>query len=405
MTDLKELFNDEPFNDEPFNDEPFNDRTLREAVNFWLGNKDEAEQKYGHISTWNTGQVTNMHGLFRGAFDFDDDIAMWDTSNVTDMSFMFYEARIFNRSIGRWDTSNVTNMSFMFYDARIFDQYIGSWQVGRVQNMRYMFAHALSFDQDIGGWDVSSVINMSAMFLGPPTSELDDALERYHTKLMESDDDVPPPLLMVENTFDVSPIVRHRDILNIAFNTSQRSTESMSFNQYIGPWDVHNVRKFVSMFENAINFDQDLDSWDIGNATDTAYMFFGAIQFNGKLESWNVRNVINMDSMFKYAFAFDQYLGHWSFVKAVDRTLKRNHNCTPESPNFITCTALEKRLNGHSYLDTVAMNSVFSYTRRKDFLMFLVNYGYIPYQGTYSSTVFHKIFSNNDMRQTIMSYI
>ena len=81
---------------------------FREAVKLWLTNESKAIIKYGHISRW-------------------------DTSNVTDMSFMFSEAhnfkfnnaREFNQYIGNWDTSNVTGMRLMFYDAKEFNQDIG----------------------------------------------------------------------------------------------------------------------------------------------------------------------------------------------------------------------------------------------------------------------------------------
>ena len=62
---------------------------LRKAVKLWLDNESIAIIKYGHIS-------------------------LWDTSNVTDMSRMFEYATEFNQDIGNWDTSNVTNMRFMF---------------------------------------------------------------------------------------------------------------------------------------------------------------------------------------------------------------------------------------------------------------------------------------------------
>jgi len=72
----------------------FNNKTFRKAVKLWLSNKEEALKKYGHISNW-------------------------DTSNVTDMSEMFNEASNFNQDISNWDTSNVTNMSDMFKDSKL----------------------------------------------------------------------------------------------------------------------------------------------------------------------------------------------------------------------------------------------------------------------------------------------
>ena len=48
--------------------------------------------EYGPINSWDTSKVTNMSGLFKEAYDFNDDISNWDTSNVTNMNSMFKDA-------------------------------------------------------------------------------------------------------------------------------------------------------------------------------------------------------------------------------------------------------------------------------------------------------------------------
>ena len=97
---------------------------LREAVKLWLDNESTAITKYGHISLWNTSNVTNMNKLFHSAKKFNKDIGMWDTSSVTNMSYMFYDAKKFNKDIGGWDTSKVTDMNQMFHDANNFNKII-----------------------------------------------------------------------------------------------------------------------------------------------------------------------------------------------------------------------------------------------------------------------------------------
>ena len=78
-------------------------KELREAVTLWLVDESTAISKYGHISNW-------------------------DTSNVTDMNRMFFGAKEFNQDIGNWDTSKVTNMVGMFLDANNFNKdYISNW--------------------------------------------------------------------------------------------------------------------------------------------------------------------------------------------------------------------------------------------------------------------------------------
>ena len=80
---------------------------LREAVALWLTNESIALKTYGHISLWNTSNVTDMSRMFEYSTDFNQDIGCWDTSNVTNMRSMFYNANNFNQDISKWNTSNV----------------------------------------------------------------------------------------------------------------------------------------------------------------------------------------------------------------------------------------------------------------------------------------------------------
>ena len=80
---------------------------LREDVKLWLGDKSKAIIKYGHISLWDTSNVTDMSYMFQYASKFNGDIGGWDTSNVTGMGGMFWCAANFNQDIGKWNTSNV----------------------------------------------------------------------------------------------------------------------------------------------------------------------------------------------------------------------------------------------------------------------------------------------------------
>jgi len=137
---------------------------LRKAVKLWLKDKSKAITKYGHISLWNTSNVTSMSKMFIGAPNFNQDIGNWDTSKVTDMSKMFCESKKFNQDIGRWDTSNVTNMSYTFDYAKEFNQDIGNWDTSNVTDMHWMFLGANNFNQDIGGWNTSNVTDMRSMF-------------------------------------------------------------------------------------------------------------------------------------------------------------------------------------------------------------------------------------------------
>ena len=75
----------------------FNNETLRKAVREWLENEDLAEEKYGHISTWNVSEVTDMSVMFERAYLFNQPLDSWDVSSVTNMYGMFREASSYNQ--------------------------------------------------------------------------------------------------------------------------------------------------------------------------------------------------------------------------------------------------------------------------------------------------------------------
>ncbi len=144
----------------------FTNETLREAVRLWLNDPDAAESRYGHISGWDTSNVTDMRCMFYNATTFNQNISGWDTSNVTDMSYMFCGACAFNQNISGWDTSNVTDMNYMFKGACAFNQNISGWDTSNVTDMSCMFYKATTFNQNISGWDTSNVTDMNCMFCG-----------------------------------------------------------------------------------------------------------------------------------------------------------------------------------------------------------------------------------------------
>ena len=103
----------------------FDDTTIRTAVAAWLADATAAEATYGHISTWDTSQVTDMSNLFSGASSFNEDIGAWDTSGVTTMYAMFYEASSFNQPLSCWRIDNVKMFWLFVVGATSFDQDLG----------------------------------------------------------------------------------------------------------------------------------------------------------------------------------------------------------------------------------------------------------------------------------------
>ena len=127
------------------------DTTIRDAVAAWLADATAAEATYGHISSWDTSQVTDMAQLFQNS-NFDDDINAWDTSAVTNMFATFSYAQQFNQPLNDWDVSGATSMVSMFSHAESFNQPLNNWDVSRVTSLGSMFYYAYAFDQDLGSW-------------------------------------------------------------------------------------------------------------------------------------------------------------------------------------------------------------------------------------------------------------
>ena len=139
------------------------DTTIRDAVTAWLADATAAEATYGHISAWDTSQVTDMKQLFQNSI-FNDDISAWDTSAVTSMFATFGSAEQFDQPLNDWNVSGVTSMVGMFAHAESFNQPLDAWDVSRVTSLDDMFYYAHAFDQDLG-WciDASVVINSDTL--------------------------------------------------------------------------------------------------------------------------------------------------------------------------------------------------------------------------------------------------
>ena len=79
-----------------------------------------------------TSGVTDMAGMFNGAYYFNQDISGWDTAKVKTMEDMFNGATAFNQDISNWNTAAVTDMGYMFNGAKAFSGDLSGWNVLKV---------------------------------------------------------------------------------------------------------------------------------------------------------------------------------------------------------------------------------------------------------------------------------
>jgi surface protein len=145
-----------------------NNKTIGTAVNEWFKNSKNAENIYGHISRWDTSEVTDMRRLFYRKTSFNQPIGDWDVSKVINMEEMFCNASSFNQDISSWDVSNVTNMKAMFSFANSFNQPIEKWDVSALRNALFMFYEAKIFNKNLSNWDVCNVTSCTRFNLNTP---------------------------------------------------------------------------------------------------------------------------------------------------------------------------------------------------------------------------------------------
>lgn len=81
--------------------EPLHNHEFKNIITEWCKNPEYICSKFGHISRWNTINITNMNSLFKYAIEFNEDISYWNTSNVIDMNNMFNNASNFNINISK----------------------------------------------------------------------------------------------------------------------------------------------------------------------------------------------------------------------------------------------------------------------------------------------------------------
>ena len=156
--------------------------------------------------------------------------------------------------------------------------------------------------------------------------------------------------------------------------------DQTDFNEDIGKWDVSMVTNMSSMFRGTLSFNQDLSEWDVSNVTNMNCMFGGAIEFNQDLSGWNVSRVRDMSHMFSGATSFNQDLSGWH--------ISRGANMYRMFRGAALTAMLQRTMNVSSFFEGVyrympreerqqVFAVVFHWKRRRAFILFLVNHGYL----------------------------
>ena len=253
----------------------FDDSSIRTAVDAWLSNPAAAEATYGHISTWETGGVTDMSRLFCG---------------LSGISSCKAAAQTFNEDIGAWDTSGVTTMYAMFYKASAFDQDLG-WCVGNDVSLENTFSNPHDRTLWIGNTPCASTLcgvnwASAARCGGSGRGTIDDSTIKTAVRAWTS-----------------NPVAAEAAYGHISTWETGR-VRNMKYLFYVGDSSAGN--------HPGRSFNEDISAWDTSGVTSMSYMFWGASAFNQNLGDWRVDKVTEMVAMFDNVFSFDQDLG-WCF--------------------------------------------------------------------------------------------
>ena len=178
-------------------------QALDTAVAAWVSDATSAEGTYGHISTWDTSEVTDFSFLFQNLSTFNEDLSHWNVSNATDIRYMFSGASSFNSNLNNWNVSSVTDMEAVFFNCIAFNSDISDWDVSSVTTTQKMFYYCHLFNQPLNDWRVDQVTLMGGMF-----------------------------------------------------------RNATLFNRPLNDWRVDNVTNMAGMFRDASAFSQDISNWN-----------------------------------------------------------------------------------------------------------------------------------------------
>lgn len=146
---------------------------------------------------WNTGQVTDMNGMFANS---SMDWNTWQTA---------YNDALQTVDVANWDTSHVTDMRSMFEGDRALTQLdLSHWQTGHVKYLAQMFAEDAAIDHlDVSHWDVGQVLTTTSMFENATALTAID-LSQWH----------PTAIRAVNNMFAGDRSLTKLDLSNIDMN-------------------------------------------------------------------------------------------------------------------------------------------------------------------------------------------
>ena len=122
---------------------------------------------YIGLDNFDTSNVTDMHNMFGGCQNLQTlDISMFDTGNVTDMSEMFHDCiNLTDIDVSQFNTSNVTDMSGMFRSCSALSTIdVSHFDTSNLQYANSMFENSSLKTIKLGDFSTANVKSMGHMF-------------------------------------------------------------------------------------------------------------------------------------------------------------------------------------------------------------------------------------------------
>jgi len=179
-------------------------------------------------------------------------------------------------------------MRGMFEDSKAFNQSLIGWtNMSGVRDLRNMFRNSESFNNNISNWDVSDVIDMHSMFILP----------RHSTKKSQTGIWKMSFICMICSVAP-NPSIKASLLGSLQARICQACLlMRQHLKGEVSRWDVHQVRDFEGMFQDATSFNGDIRHWDVSSGADFSLMFQGAASFSQSL-CWEIHSRATVGSMF-----------------------------------------------------------------------------------------------------------
>ena len=118
----------------------------------------------------------------------------------------------------------------------------------------------------------------------------------------------------------------------------------------------------------------------------------------GHINTWNVSGVTDMHAMFRFAVSFNQPLNNWDVSNVTDMRYMFNSTTIGEMLKKYNLTNKKFQSKSVSY-------ELFVWPRKKDYVTFLVNNHYLPFNKHQEEHEYHPLFNNPDISKYIAYYL